>query len=454
MDVIKLILAIFTATFIGWNILYLVSFKSHKLYFFERIFISYGLGFGALTLEMFMLFLFNIKFGPVEMIGPWMLLFIFNLSVNFRNRGNIGYRTQYPDSYGKNALGIFLLIGIIFETLYAFFRALIKPIEAYDAIATFAIKSKIFYLAKSIPGDYFYNLGCLFPHVDYPLNVPLSETFVYLFLGNLNEQLVKIVFPLYFIAILGILYFGIRRFASRTYALIFTFALASIPQFNNFATNAYIDVPLSYYYLAATLFLFYWFKERDAVEFLYISAIMTALAGWTKNEGLVYCVINIIVLAVFLLSNKKNLKSRDIAHGFGYVALIVMILLPWLMIRKTAHLVNYDFGVLNVGRFDIIKQLHKIIPMLYEFQRQIFGPKKWNIFWVVFILTLVIYRKKAFAKYQAFMTIPLLLILGSYITAYLLAQTEMPTLWSRFMIHFLPIAVYLLAILLKDEVKV
>ena len=99
-----------------------------------------------------------------------------------------------------------------------------------------------------------------------------------MFLGRINEQLVKSVFPLYYVAALGILYFGIRRFSSRTYALVFTFILASISQFNNFATNGYMDLPLAYYYLAGTLFLFYWFRETDKTGFLYISAIMTALA--------------------------------------------------------------------------------------------------------------------------------------------------------------------------------
>ncbi|MDD5136000.1 MAG: hypothetical protein PHN63_01475, partial [Candidatus Omnitrophica bacterium] len=41
-----------------------------------------------------------------------------------------------------------LWAGIILEVFYAFFRALIRPIESYDAVAIYAIKSKIFYLDR------------------------------------------------------------------------------------------------------------------------------------------------------------------------------------------------------------------------------------------------------------------------------------------------------------------
>ena len=450
MESLRLILSIFVAIFIGWNMLYLISFKNTKLFFLEKLLISYGLGFGFISLEMFMFHFFDLKFSLFSILICWVPFVVAAILISPRRRDTHIRGGSKPFSVIEK----FLICAISFEVIYALFRALIRPIEAYDAIATFAIKSKIFYLAKSISHDYFYNLGLLFPHVDYPLNVPLSETFIYLFLGNLNDQLVKIIFPLYFIAILGILYCGVRRFGSRSYALMFTFALATIPQFSNFATNAYVDVPLSYYFLTGTLFLFYWFKKTEAVGFLYISAMITALSGWTKNEGLVYCAINIIVLLAFFLSNRKNVRGRDVAHGFGYIIVMAVIILPWLVIRRTAHVVNYDFGILDVSRFNIMKQSNRILPMLYEFQRQVFGPKKWNIFWIILISALIIYRKKIFAKDLVFITMPILLIFGSYILAYLVAQTEMTTLWSRMLIHFLPLSVFWLALLVKDDIKI
>ena len=51
-EIARLILAIFTVTFIGYNVLYLLSFEKNRLSKTEKLFISYGLGLGFLSLEM------------------------------------------------------------------------------------------------------------------------------------------------------------------------------------------------------------------------------------------------------------------------------------------------------------------------------------------------------------------------------------------------------------------
>ncbi|OGW77869.1 MAG: hypothetical protein A3K16_02320 [Omnitrophica bacterium RIFCSPLOWO2_01_FULL_45_24] len=455
MELFRLALSIFAAVFIGWNILYLISFRKIKLSFLERLFISYGSGFGFISLEMFLFHFFSIKFSLIRIIAPWTLLFITNLIIYLKREGPYGRDPYDMKDRGNILLNSFLAAGIIFEILYAFFRALIKPIEAYDAIATYAIRSKIFYMENSIPHDFFYNLSLLFPHPDYPLNIPLSETFVYLFLGNLNDQIAKVIFPLYFLATLGILYFGVRRFSGRTGALLFTFILASVPQFNHFATNAYHDIPLSYYCFAGALFLLYWFKETESLGCLYISAVMTAMAGWTKNEGFVYCAANILLLLIFLFINRRGIKKKDILSGLLYICVILLILTPWLWVKFTANLVNSDVGSTTLSELNIIKQSYKAWPILYEFQRQIFGPKKWNIIWIAAFIAMAVYRKKIFADGQKYITISLILTVSGYIFAYLIGQDEIRhmvgTTWSRMMMHFLPLTVYWLAYLIKDE---
>lgn len=406
---------------------------------------------------MFCFRFFNIQFNFFTIIAPWSPLFIINSFIYFGSRRITNPAYYDSKDKGNAVINFFLAAGVLFEVSYAFFRALIKPIEAYDAVATYAIRSKIFYLSKSIPQDFFYNLSLLFPHPDYPLNIPLSETFMYLFLGNLNDQLVKIIFPLYFVAILGILYFGIKRISGRTYALLFTLILATVPQFNNFATNAYHDVPFSYYCFAGTLFLLCWFKETKSSEFLYVSAAMTALSCWTKNEGFVYGIANIMLLAIFLLINRRNAMKRSVLSFFLYIGIILLILAPWLWVKYAANLINSDVGSTTLSQLNIIKQAHKVWPIFYEFQRQIFGPKKWNIIWIALIFSMVFYRKKILTKDQKYITISLILIISGYIFVYLIGRDDIRhmvgTTWSRMLIHFLPLAVYWLASLLKDEAR-
>ncbi len=513
MEILRLAISIAAITFVGYNILYLPIFKKGGLPLPEKLFISYGAGLGFLSLEMLLFYFIKAKFSLKAIFIPWAPLFIAN-AVPFRllrrsqgiaawllamtdrviartkseaiHEASRGCRRQPQRSLRYRALKIFLIFGITFEILYALFRALIKPIESYDAIAIYAIKSKIFYLAGSIPQGFFRGLARAFPHPDYPLNIPLSQTLIYLSLGNLNDQLVKLIFPLFFIGILVMLYFSIRRFASQAYALLFTFILASVPQFNAYAANAYLDLPLAYYCFASSLALFSWLEDKKKTQSLILSAIMAGLAGWTKNEGLMYCAINILLIAIYFVSERNrtveprahtlernpategrpeqmrgaNGVAREvIGAGAVYIGIVSIISLPWALIKRSANLVNADIASGGFIPTGILQEAsHKIAPIIYEFQKQFFGPKKWNILWPIILLALVFNYKKIFSGITKYITMSLLFAVLGYIFFYLASPVEinyfLSRTWSRFIIHFLPMVIYLAAYLMKEELDI
>ncbi len=462
MELICLSIAIAAAVFAGWNILYLIlAGRMSELHLAERLSVSYGLGFGFLTLEMLFFYLFNMRFHLGWILLPWGALAAANFVIYMRMRpvGSTAVRPPAEKEEALTPLGAFLTFAIILEITYAFFRALIKPLESYDAIAIYAIKAKIFYLAGAIPQDFFLKVAHAFPHPDYPLNIPLAETFIYLFLGNLNDQLVKAIFPLYFTGILAMLYFGIRRFASRTYALLFTFLLASVPQFNAYAANGYLDLVFAYYYFTSLLFLLMWFKDEDRkMGFLFLSAVFAALAAWTKNEGLMYCGVNIILVLLFVTLEHKGPFRKRVFYGAVYPAVILIMSLPWLLVKSTFDLVNSDVGPVTLNPVSVLKESYKIPVILYEFQKHILGPKKWNILLPIAALVLIFYHRKAFAGIQRYVTSALAMIILGYVFIYLIATTEIDyflrTTWSRFLIHFVPVVVYWLACLLRGEIEI
>jgi hypothetical protein len=443
---------------IGFNILRLVTFGK-GLSFPESLAVSFGIGIGFISLQMLLYHFLNIKFDILAMIIPWAVLPLLNNLLFQKNKApfnNLSKPSQPKDTRFK-IFNICLWIGIIFEISYAFFRALIKPIESYDAVAIYAIKSKIFFLAKSIPADYFGAFTNMFPHPDYPLNIPLFQSFIYIALNSLNDQLVKVIFPLYFLAVVVMLYYAIRRFAGHTYSLVFTFVLASIPQFNAYAANAYLDLPLAYYSFASAIFLFEWLRERKSFALLALSAVMAGLAGWTKNEGLLYCVVSVLSMLVFFMFNFEKMKWRYVIGMVLYAAIIFLILAPWMYIRTRYHLVNTDVGAISLNPLHILRQSHRLGPIFYEFQKQIFGPKKWNIFWIAVLAAFALNFKKSFTGTLRYITIFLVFTVSGYIFIYLISPIDinffLQKTWSRFLVQFLPIAVYWLAIILKKDVK-
>lgn len=455
MELAGLFLSIVFFTFIGANVLYLMLPGWKGISCLEGIAVSFGLGVGCVTLEMLFFHILNIRLDIGIIALPWTILIAANAVLFFRKKNKTEILRFETKKFSP--LDVLLSLGILFEVSYAFFRALIKPIEAYDAVAIYAIKSKIFFLARAIPHDFFARAVNNFPHPDYPLNIPLAETLMYLFMGNLNDQLVKAMFPLYFTCILMILYFAVRRFASRTYAFLFTFILATIPQFNAYAANAYLDLPFAFYAFTSALFLYWWFVDRKNARFLIVSAVMAGLAGWTKNEGMMFCAAYIALTAVFFVFNLRKLSRKDITSFFLYVVIIAAILAPWLYIKSASHLVNTDVGKIDSKVFSIWKEVYKLKPIFYEFQKQLFGPKKWNILWIVLIFSIIVNVSGAFRGARKYIAIYLALIVSGYIFIYMAAPIDVTFFvkktWSRFMLHFLPIVIYWLALMLKDDVK-
>jgi hypothetical protein len=452
---VRLFLFLAAVFFIGWNVLFLLSFKSKRpFYLLERLSIAYGLGLGFVSIEMLLFYFLKIEFSIFAIIAPWMVLFVLNSVLQIKCGVKAGTERLAETKNGAYKwLKIFLACGISFEILYAFFRAIIAPMESYDAIAIYAIKSKIFYLARSIPADFFTRIASFFPHPDYPLNIPLSETLCYLFLGSLNDQLVKVIFPFYFVGILVILYFAIKRFAGQAYALLFTFLLATIPQFNEFATNGYVDLILAYYYFISMLFLFTWFQEQDT-KFLVISAVMVALAGWTKNEGLMYCGINIILLFIFSALSRK----KQILYPLIYAVIIAAVLMPWLWIKASTGMFNNDIELGGAHSFNLARMFRRVMPTLYVFQKQFFGLKKWNILWPTAFVILVFNYKSAFIGNRKYLALSLLFTVSGYVFIYLTSPLDIDFFvsktWNRFLIHMVPIVIYWLAVVLKEDIKV
>lgn len=458
-ELISFIAGIITITFIGFNVLFIIRRTCKDLYNPEAFFISYGIGIGCVSLEMLIFYILGKDFSINRLLVPWIFLVAANSILYIKSDSAALFPKQTEPNDTKNSLlNTFLLAGITIETVYAFFRAVIKPIESYDAIAIYAIKSKIFFLAKGIPENYFPALAHAFPHPDYPLNIPLIESFMYSVMRNLNDQVIKLIFPLFFAGILCMLYFAIRRFASRTYALLFTFLLASIPQVNAYATNAYQELPMAFYYFVSALFLFAWLEKMDDLRALTLSAVMVAFAGWTKNEGLLYCVINTALVMTFALIDKKNRTWRTVVAPIIYIAIIGLITAPWLYIKHKYGIVNDEINLANCNPVYLMKQLPKLGPIFYELQKQLFGPKKWILLWPVVIAVIALKWKKLFTGVQKYITISLLLAFCGYILFYMISYVDVvffaSKTWSRFLLHFIPLVVLWLAYILKEDIKI
>ncbi|MDP3791491.1 MAG: glycosyltransferase family 39 protein [Candidatus Omnitrophota bacterium] len=412
----------------------------------ERIALFYCIGLGFLTLEMAMLSLIGIKFSMLSLTVCIIPLIVAALLI----KPGKGKSCNHNGTDPLSALENFFILGISFELLYAFFRTLIMPMESYDAIAIYALKAKVFYINQSIPHDFFSSFKNFVPHIEYPLLIPLAETFFYTLFGSLNDLLVKIIFPLYYVALLVVFYSACRRFISRRQSLFFTFLLATIPQITDFATNGYADLPFAFYCSSAIFYLYLWIREKKGV-FLILSFILSALAIWTKSEGIMFASIN-AVIAVIYTARGKPFNVKGYAYAVFSVLMVVVYVFAWESVGLT---VNSDFASSQSSFLTrLISGFERIPQILYEYQIQFFGPKKWNIIWILLIAATVWGAcVKVLSKDILPLAISILLILFGYSMVYILSSAPQGIGWhlsttgSRLFMHFVPVAVLFLAVL-------
>jgi len=455
-ELIRLILGLVATTLVGLGVLRVVLYKDRRP-FFEEIALSYGLGMALIALEFIVFWSIKIRPTAVNILLPWLLIFI-PLFLTKRIPLKVASLDREKKRY--SLFEVFLLSGIVLEVILSFFRALIKPIESFDSIAIYAIRSKVFYEAGGIPADFFENITNAFPNSGHPLMIPLIETWVYTFIGSLNDFLVKAAFPLFFVALLIIFYFALREIFDRKKAFIFTFLLATIPQFNRFSSVGYADFTLAYFFTTAFLYLFYWMKNRK-IRYLIISAFFMGLSCWTKMEGWALFLAIILVFLLFIAANLK--RERRLFIKFVIFALIALVIAgPWLLLINTMQLENEAFKFKTFGHSRFLSSIFNFdrCPRIaYEFQKQFFGPKKWNIIWVIFLVLFVLNLKRCFSDQMKYITALLILVMVGYAYSYLLMPLKegepiniyISTNLSRLFIHFTPLAAFWIASLCKER---
>jgi hypothetical protein len=149
----------------GYGVLRLLFPKNWPFFFAEGLALFFGTGIAAVSIQLALLSFFGIKFSVFSITVWWVPIIAASTLVGVKNyKKEIACLAAMPlasaalrprnDSKSLSLLEKFFIGTISFEVLYVFFRTLIQPMESYDSIAIYALKSKIFYLAKMIPHDF------------------------------------------------------------------------------------------------------------------------------------------------------------------------------------------------------------------------------------------------------------------------------------------------------------
>ncbi|MBN1299073.1 MAG: hypothetical protein JW997_05240, partial [Actinobacteria bacterium] len=378
-----------------------------------------------------------------------------------------------------------LFIFICF--LVVVFFAFLFPVRFWDAISCWSLKGRAFFIDGGLLPFYtFHNYE--FSHLSYPLYIPLSQTWIYTWLGYADERLVKIIFPMFYLSLISIFYFCFRKKYSRLLSSALVLIIAGLPVVMDHGYLEYTNLIFAIILFIA-VYLFAESLRSQGKGYILASAIFFTILAQIRSEGAFF-------LAIFLASNifyiifkafkekrqAKKYKGIEIkkpgmnaANAVFYAtmppAVAAFLMIPWQILKKAANipfisnewarlslggngtglpgLKNFkDFLVsLNAGgsiSFDITDASKALFSQLaysaYDSARAFLGSS-YGIVWVALGILFFLNIKKMFL--QTGWVYPLFIIPG-FIMLFISLCIIPEFIWSadRYVLHFLPLTYF------------
>lgn len=455
MDIVYLTVALVMPALAGTLFVHWLLGADGAVTFPEACFLGWGLGTGFLSYEIFVLGIAGLPFSAGAFTVP-MAAFIALFAFLVRRRP-ARKRAVTFDAHVKDArfyIALFLGLWVFIKVCFVFYESFNRPVFTWDSFRNWAVAAKFFFYRKGLaldPSDeHFFGRGYRF-FLGHPLHLPLLQTWIALWLGRFHEVFAKAPNFFYFLGVLGLLYYAVKREAGTFIGLLTLFFMTSVPLFTYHGQASYSDLPLGYFSLASVV-SFWKFINTEDRRFILLSGLFTGMAVFVKNEGLLFLVALFIPLVFYLIAQGRR-KPVALAAFLAPVALLAG---PWLLF-KAAH--GFGFGHTGAASGfkwlsdptfaeDARKGIHW--EVLYAGLKEVFFRANFNLifpFWVIFSVTG--FRKITGTELK-YLYMVLLLVMAMFIFIYLTVEvtavTEVTGI-NRNILTFLPILFFTSALL-------
>jgi hypothetical protein len=287
------------------------------------------LGAAAFALQLWLYGAIHLPWNDLTMLGPWLLAAL------LRRRHLLGsVAADARDLAGEIRL---LLASGLLEALLTVLLAIIslvylvnlltQPVLGWDGIAMWLFKAKVFYLQQAV--DLGPIAGDIQRNLDYPPLYPLLVDSSYVLIGHLDEVFGKSVTFLFFLTGLLAFYVTVKALLGRLPALAFSFLFAALPIFQvalfSYAQMGWADYPVGILMLVSLQHLLHGRLTGDPLSYL-AAGVFAALAAVTKNEGLSFLAITVLLLLVMFAV--ASMRGRRPAISRSLLLLGLLWLLP------------------------------------------------------------------------------------------------------------------------------
>lgn len=482
MIILWLIAGLALPTVIGWLLIRILENKTPVLFGLERWVLGFLLG---LTFTMFVTFVVHVTTGmALSRLGYLMvqggLVVLLFIILRIRNPES-GIRLVYDtnqESFTPNPISKqtdsgfriprWAVVPIAFLTLWTTLKILtagatflfMTPSLLDDVVDNWNFRGKVYFTEQQIqielPNEDAEAEAN--PHSSYPPAVPLVKAQLATIKGEWSEGLVNGVHLFWYLSVLILLFYAIRRHANLIFALLGTYIITSLPLYMMHGTNPYSDVFLSAHVFVAIAMLFNAVASDDPDDrnkFFQISALATALLAFTKNEALLIHIpamlLTLLVSLWWLKRSGRMQASKCIRIIIWYVVLSATVALPWMIFKWTNNLTFGNAQALSgmeiAWHSGVIKSI--LITTFLEGNWLLLFP---------LLITLLIYKRKIAFTTPLFVLVGFFLIiyLGQfplYMFTHLYVEATRQTGYARGIIQLAPVIVLIVSLLLSKTFK-
>lgn len=391
----------------------------------EIIPFSFGTGIGIIALQLIIYSCLAVPWNVFNLFIPWTIIFFLFLALKPKF---LYGQIKFKFSFNLISLTSLLLIFSLF--LYCTFEAQLRPLSAWDGWAIWLFKAKVFFVDKSINPNHTIYFENSYPHI-----LSLIITFLYLVIGSVNDRVVLLIYPAFYIFLAGLLFFSLSRKIGTEKALLSTFLLISSQDIIRHAGQwdaGYADLPLGYFIFASVVLLEKFIKNKN-MKNLILLQVFLAITSLIKNEGLPF---SIIIETITIYHIFKFHKLREL-----YLTLIWAIpVILWTIYKNTHNFFpNYLFNKTSIHP-------ERIFIIIFQITKEALNFQRWNLLGEFIILCFLVYLFTPKRKLISLLYLIIFLQLSVYISVFMLTPhnviAHILNTMDRLFLHIAALSLY------------
>lgn len=415
------------------------------------IILSPLLGLLVLTIQLTVFGLLRVPWNVYTITVPWILVCIYQyrwfLSAFFDLISRFSKLFRYFRKL--TILQQILVLVIVYVLVVIILNIVASPMHAWDAIAMWAYKAKVYLNNSNIGISDF--VGDTKKHPDYPPLIPTLYALFGIYFGKFSTNFIKTVDIIFLTSALGLFLYYTSRNLGKSIGLISTLTLLLLPAFYPFITSGqYIgtaDFALAMSFLIAGLCLVLYLSEKEKNSiFIVLGFLFSIVAALIKNEGMFWLISYSIIATMLVRQNYKVVINKNkLLTVLSILALSLLV--GWVVYSKLLGAESDLFkGIIHTANPALMmNKLIATLKSIISMSRSNLGVSSVLILLLLIVsISLFSFRNKKF--------ITLLLLVLSQLAIYMFVYSITPydpvahvnTSFDRLVIHIAPLAILML----------